>query len=152
MGDVCCDYREEFSRTVFRTLGQITAPEVVEILEGLSAEATGWLEQEGISRQQQQIFYNADMRYFRQGYELPVTTTLDELQTNGTAALAEQFHALHEQLYRFRLDAECEIVNLRAVALGTGTTLELARGRNGWAVPRLTPKLTNTGFILTATF
>ena len=128
MGDVCCDYREEFSRTVFRTLDRITAPEVIEILEGLSAEATGWLEQEGISRQQQRIFYNADMRYFRQGYELPMTTTLDELQTNGTAALAEQFHALHEQLYRFRLDAECEIVNLRAVALGTGTTLHWPEG------------------------
>ena len=36
-----------------------------------------------------------------------------------------RFHALHEQLYRFRLDAACEIVNLRAVALGKGATLTL---------------------------
>ncbi len=35
------------------------------------------------------------MRYFRQGYELPLTTTLNELQTQGTAALANRFHALH---------------------------------------------------------
>ena len=68
------------------------------------------------------------MRYFRQGYELPITTTLDALHGTGTAALAEQFHALHEQLYRFRLDAECEIVNLRAIALGTGTTLNWPEG------------------------
>ena len=128
MGDVCCDYREEFSQTVFRTLDKITPAEVIEILERLSEQATGWLEQEGISRSQQKIFYNADMRYFRQGYELPITTTLDALRNTGIAALAEQFHALHEQLYRFRLDAECEIVNLRAIALGTGTTLHWPEG------------------------
>ncbi len=129
MGDVCCDYREEFSRTVFRTLDHITASEVIEILERLGEQATRWLEQEGIPRSQQKIFYNADMRYFRQGYELPITTTLDALHGTGIAALAEQFHALHEQLYRFRLDAECEIVNLRAIALGTGTTLHWPEGK-----------------------
>ncbi len=135
MGDVCCDYREEFSRTVFRTLDHITPAEVIEILERLSEQATGWLEQEGIPRSQQQIFYNADMRYFRQGYELPITTTLEALRNTGTAAVAEQFHALHEQLYRFRLDAECEIVNLRAIALGTGTTLNWPEGETDGPAP-----------------
>ena len=46
-GDVCCEYREEFSRTVFRVLEQVTAGHIIEILEGLSQEATGWLEREG---------------------------------------------------------------------------------------------------------
>ncbi len=124
-GDVCCDYREEFARTVLRTLEQISVAEVTKIFENLGEEAAGWLEREGIPRDQQQIFYNADMRYFRQGYELPIITTLDELQTQGTVALANRFHALHEQLYRFRLDAVCEIVNLRAVALGKGASLTL---------------------------
>jgi len=125
-GDVGCDYREEFARTVLRTLDKITGPEVIQILQSLGEEATGWLEREGIPRSQQQVFYNADMRYFRQGYELPITTTLNDLQTKGTVVLSDKFHALHEQLYRFRLDAECEIVNLRAVALGKGAALKLA--------------------------
>jgi N-methylhydantoinase A len=124
-GDVGCDYREEFARTVLRTLDQLPATEVVKILQDLGEEATGWLEREGIPRSQQQVFYNADMRYFRQGYELPITTTLNDLQAQGTAVLANKFHSLHEQLYRFRLDAECEIVNLRAVALGRGAALKL---------------------------
>jgi N-methylhydantoinase A len=124
-GDVCCDYREEFTRTVIRTLEQISVAEITGIFQDLGAEAAGWLEREGIPRDQQQVFYNADMRYFRQGYELPITTTLEELQTQDTAALANRFHALHEQLYRFRLDAVCEIVNLRAVALGKGASLSL---------------------------
>ena len=124
-GDVCCDFREEFARTVLRTLEKITGAEIVNTLQELGAEAAGWLEREGIPRSQQQIFYNADMRYFRQGYELPITTTLAELQSQGTAALADRFHALHERLYHFRLDAECEIVNLRAVAVGSGASLTL---------------------------
>lgn len=135
-GDVGCDYREEFARTVLRTLDKITGPEVVKILQDLGEEATGWLEREGIPRRQQQVFYNADMRYFRQGYELPIAATLDDLQTHGTAILANKFHALHEQLYRFRLDAECEIVNLRAVALGKGASLKLAEAEIDTASPQ----------------
>ncbi len=129
-GDICCDYREEFSRTVFQTLERVTAADIIEILEGLSREATGWLEQEGILRTKQRISYSADMRYFRQGYEIPIETTLDEIRKQGTDALAEQFHSSHERLYHFRLDTECEIVNLRAIALGTGTTLRWPEGQD----------------------
>ena len=135
-GDVGCDYREEFARTVLRTLDKMTGPEVVKILQDLGEEATGWLEREGIPRSQQQVFYNADMRYFRQGYELPIAAALSDLQTHGTAILANKFHALHEQLYRFRLDAECEIVNLRAVALGKGVSLKLAEAEIDSASPQ----------------
>jgi N-methylhydantoinase A len=127
-GDVCCDFREEFARTVLRTLEQISVAEITKIFHELGEEAAGWLEQEGIPRSQQQIFYNADMRYFRQGYELPIVVTLDELQTHGTDIIANTFHTLHEQLYRFRLDAVCEIVNLRAVALGKSASLTLPEG------------------------
>jgi N-methylhydantoinase A len=127
-GDVCCDFREEFARTMLRTLDNISASEVANIFQGLGEEAAGWLEQEGIPRGQQQIFYNADMRYFRQGYELPIAVTLDELHAHGTGVIADKFHALHERLYRFRLDAACEIVNLRAVALGKGVSLTLPEG------------------------
>ncbi len=127
-GDVCCDFREEFARTVLRTLSNISATEVAKIFQELGEEAAGWLEQEGIPRSQQQIFYNADMRYFRQGYELPIAATLEELQAQGAAVLAGKFHTLHERLYRFRLDAECEIVNLRAVALGKSASLNLPEG------------------------
>lgn len=125
-GDVCSDYREEFARTVLRTLEQLPATEVEQLLQELGDEAAGWLEREGIPRSQQDIFYNADMRYFRQGYELPIAMTIEDLHAHGTGILADRFHALHEQLYRFRLDVACEIVNLRAVALGKGARLSLS--------------------------
>jgi N-methylhydantoinase A len=134
-GDVCCDYREEFARTVIRTLEQISVTEITTIFQDLGAEAAGWLEREGIPRGQQHIFYNADMRYFRQGYELPIIINLDDLQVHGLEVLANRFHALHEQLYRFRLDAVCEIVTLRAVALGKGASLTLAEGELDGSAP-----------------
>lgn len=124
-GDVCCDFREEFARTVLRTLDTLSAADISKIFQELGEEAAGWLEREGIPRSQQQVFYNADMRYFRQGYELPIAVTLQELQEHGTDAIANKFHSLHERLYRFQLDAACEIVNLRAVALGKGVSLNL---------------------------
>lgn len=125
-GDVCSDYREEFARTVLRTLEQLPVTEVEQLLQELGDEAAGWLEREGIPRSQQDIFYNADMRYFRQGYELSIAMTIEDLHAHGTGILADRFHALHEQLYRFRLDVACEIVNLRAVALGKGARLSLS--------------------------
>ena len=53
--------------TVLRTLEDLQAAEVEQLLQELGTEAAGWLEREGIARSQQEVFYNADMRYFRQG-------------------------------------------------------------------------------------
>ena len=53
-GEVCCDYREEFARTVLRTLEDLPAAEVEQLLQELGAEAAGWLEREGIARSQQE--------------------------------------------------------------------------------------------------
>ena len=59
------------------------------------------------------------MRYYRQGYEIPVEIDPTLLAGNGTAMLAERFNQLHEQFYGFRMEGSaCEIVNLRAIGYG----------------------------------
>jgi N-methylhydantoinase A len=59
------------------------------------------------------------MRYYRQGYEIPVEIDPALLAGNGTAMLAERFNQLHEQFYRFKMEGtSCEIVNLRAIGYG----------------------------------
>ena len=128
MGDLCCDFREEFARTIIRTLERLRAKEIIGILQELGEEAAGWLDREGIPRSQQQVSYNADVRYHRQGYELPIAVELSELQVQGVGVLADRFHTLHEQLYSFRLDTVCEIVSLRAVALGKVREVALPQG------------------------
>ena len=117
-GDLVADFREEFSKTLIRTVDQVTGEELVTMLEELSREASDWLGREGIAGDRQELSHNIDLRYYRQGYEIPVSVDLAELAEKGTDLLVESFNSLHEQYYGYRMPAECEIVNVRAVGVG----------------------------------
>lgn len=128
-GDLVADFRQEFARTFIRTTDQIQVSEVQGILSELQTEASHWLEMEGIPQQQQVLTYNADMRYYRQGYEIPIQFTLDELNGKGLDLVVERFSQLHDQFYGFRMEGtRTEIVNLRVVAVGKMTEPQLPQG------------------------
>jgi N-methylhydantoinase A len=131
-GDLVADFRDEFARTFIRTIDSVTGDELKEILEELGREARDWLVREGIAEESQALSYNVDMRYYRQGYEIPVDIDPALLAGNGTAMLAERFGQLHEQYYRFQMEGTtCEIVNLRAIGYGRMPTPQLAEGEVG---------------------
>jgi N-methylhydantoinase A len=118
-GDLVADFRGEFSRTFIRTVDRVTGDELRGLFAELGGEAKAWLEAEGIPAGSQRVSFNLDMRYYRQGYEIPVELDPGLLSGNGTAMLADRFNQLHEQYYRFKMeDTTCEIVNLRAVGYG----------------------------------
>jgi N-methylhydantoinase A len=118
-GDLVADFRSEFARTFIRTVDSVSGDEVKDILDELGSEARTWLEREGIAGDSQRVLFNVDMRYYRQGYEIPVEIDPALLAGNGTAMLADRFNSLHEQYYRFKMeDTTCEIVNLRAIGYG----------------------------------
>ena len=54
-------------------------------------------------RRAQRVAYSADMRYHRQGYEIPVALDPERGALDGLADLEERFNGLHEQLYGFRM-------------------------------------------------
>jgi len=119
-GDLVADFRGEFARTFIRTIDRTTGEELRAILDRLGTEAREWLEGEGIPESSQRVSYDVDMRYYRQGYEIPVEIDPALLAGDGTAMLAERFNQLHEQFYRFKMEeTACEIVNLRAIGYGT---------------------------------
>jgi N-methylhydantoinase A len=118
-GDLVADFRDEFARTFIRTIDSVSGDEVRDILEELGEEARTWLGREGIDEDEQRLAFNVDMRYYRQGYEIPVEIEPALLAGNGTTMLAERFNQLHEQFYGFQMEGTaCEIVNLRAVGYG----------------------------------
>jgi N-methylhydantoinase A len=118
-GDLVADFRGEFARTFIRTVDRVSGDEVRGILDDLGSEARAWLEREGIPPQSQRVSFNVDMRYYRQGYEIPVEIDPALLAGNGTTMLADRFNQLHEQFYRFKMEGTtCEIVNLRAIGYG----------------------------------
>jgi N-methylhydantoinase A len=96
--------------------------EVQRVFGELGAQARAWLAGEGVAEADQVVTFMADMRYYRQGFELPVdtegATTLEEL--------ADRFRAIHDRLYGFGLPGAVELVNLRARAIGRVTKPEMA--------------------------
>ena len=118
-GDLVADFREEFARTFIRTVDATDAAEVQGILGELGAEAGEWLTREGIAPGKQTVEHSVDLRYYLQGYEIPVKVDRGELEAHGVGWLAERFNALHEQFYGYRMEGSaCEIVNLRSVGVG----------------------------------
>jgi N-methylhydantoinase A len=132
IGDLVADFRDEFAQTYIRLLADASGAEVAGILDALGERAKGWLEDEGIPEDAQGIAYSADMRYHRQGYEIPVALVPGEVRSGDLADLEERFNGLHEQLYGFRMPGTAsEIVNLRAVGYGAVPKPELPTGEVG---------------------
>ena len=132
IGDLVADFRDEFAQTYIRVLPEADPSDVASILESLGMRAKAFLDGEGIEPERQQIAYSADMRYHRQGYEIPVAVDPADVRANGLAGLEERFDALHEQLYGFRMhDTQTEIVNLRAIGSGVVPKPELPTGNVG---------------------
>ncbi len=131
IGDLVADFRDEFAQTYIRVLGDADPGEVADILDTLGARATKWLVGEGISEEARTVSFSADMRYHRQGYEIPVALDPADARA-GLAGLEERFNQLHEQLYGFRMPGTAsEIVNLRAVGSGSVPKPELPTGSAG---------------------
>ena len=134
IGDLVADFRDEFAQTYIRVLSEADPGDVSSILETLGARADAWLSDEGMEEDKRRISFVADMRYHRQGYEIPVSITPDEVKEHGLSELDERFNVLHEQLYGFRMpDTASEIVNLRSVGFGSVPSLELPTGKKGEA-------------------
>jgi N-methylhydantoinase A len=132
IGDLVADFRDEFAQTYIRLVSEASGDEVADILDMLGGHAKGWLVGEGIAEDAQRIAYSADMRYHRQGYEIPVALEPSEVRSGGLGDLEERFNALHEQLYGFRMPGTAsEIVNLRAVGYGAVPKPELPTGELG---------------------
>jgi N-methylhydantoinase A len=131
-GDLVADFRNEFARTFIRTIDAVSGNEVGMALGDLADEARAWMQREGIAADRQQLAYSVDMRYYRQGYEIPVAIEPRLLAGDGTALLAERFNRLHEQFYGFRMEGTtCEIVNVRTVGFGKVPEPSLPQGDAG---------------------
>lgn len=117
-GDATTRLRDEASRSFIRRFSETSADEIAAILGELAAGAARALDAESVPRADQTLQFQVDVRYHGQGLLLTVDLELDELKNRGLDALGARFDATHEQLFTFALDADKELVNLRAVAQG----------------------------------
>jgi N-methylhydantoinase A len=120
-GDATTRLRNEASRTFIRRLPETGSEEVGAILVELQATAAEALDAEGVPRSDQTTTCQIDLRYHGQGLLLTIDVPLDGFTDGGLEAAGAQFDEMHTQLFTFALDADKEVVNLRAVVHGKAT-------------------------------
>ena len=118
-----------------RRFSETSDAEVRGILDDLESRARQELDAEGIARADQSVHYEVDLRYHGQGLQLPVSFSAAEFEQDGLGSLAQQFDDEHTQLFTFALDAEHEIVTLRAIVQGAETFVEAGTVAQGGADP-----------------
>ncbi len=132
LGFISSVIKNEFSQTFVKSIAATTPDAVREPFEVLTARAREWLDQEDVAVGDQDVRFILDMRYTRQGYEIPIELDGVELAALDLAALERRFGAAHDRLYGFVLAGGAEIVNLRVVATGRVPLPELeARPQGG---------------------
>jgi N-methylhydantoinase A len=135
LGDATTSARDESARTCLRRFADLTGSELAAILRDLSSAASGRLVGQGVPAGTQQVAYQVDVRYFGQGFDIPVDVDpawLDQ-PDEALATIGARFDAEHERLFSFVLSADHELVNARASVSGprpkvSPTTLEPGTG------------------------
>jgi N-methylhydantoinase A len=120
-GDATTRVTDEASRSVVRQFSEVSNEDVRDILRELEERAHVSLDEEGVPRDEQTVEYEVDLRYHGQGLQLPVNFTAEEFEAEGLEILRRKFDDIHTQLFTFALDAEHEIVTLRAIVQGAET-------------------------------
>ncbi len=115
-GDATTQVQDEAARTYLMMTANLSDQQLADDLHELKARAGESLIADGISTDQQEVTYQADLRYAGQAFQITVNFTEEELQSKGVSLLTEAFDAEHEQLFTFKLDDGHEILMIRAVA------------------------------------
>jgi N-methylhydantoinase A len=114
-GDATTQVRDEASHTYVRRVDELSAEEFIAELEALRVRASVSFEADGIPADEQEVQYEADIRYAGQAFQLSMSVTADDVMSQGLASLTDEFDRQHEQLFTFAHGKDHEIVMLRAV-------------------------------------
>ncbi|MEJ0019545.1 MAG: hydantoinase/oxoprolinase family protein [Acetobacteraceae bacterium] len=128
LGLVASDLKRDYSRTLYTDLGSIEPSRVADVIAGMEQAGREMLQAARVPVEQQALLRMADVRYRRQAYELTVPIADGPVTRASLEALAEAFHARHEQTYGHANRSErVQLVNLRLTALGRLPDLTLAQ-------------------------
>ena len=141
-GDATTRVRDEASRTFIRRFGKTSPAELVRIYQQLSNKALKTLEKEGVPKSERSVSYEADVRYAGQGLQLTVDFDIKKLKSKGLSIIGDPFDEMHAQLFTFALEADKEIVNVRAVAQGKSAEIDAKKAtRSGSRTPVAAAKI-----------
>jgi len=123
-GEATTRVQDEASQTYVKRADQLEAVELLKDLEVLRARASVSLDTDGIPSEQQEVTYQADIRYVGQAFQISMEFTADDLMDKGLAMLTERFDTEHEQLFTFALGKDHELVMIRAVVQASAAKIK----------------------------
>jgi N-methylhydantoinase A len=138
-GDATTQVQDEAARTYVTMAEGASTEQLLEDLRALQARAAESLNADGIAATEQEVFFQADLRYAGQAYQITLDFNEDELRDEGISLLTSSFDAEHKHLFTFDLGEGHEIVMIRAIVKAkakaiadlmvgkAGTTLEDCR-------------------------
>jgi N-methylhydantoinase A len=131
LGDATTRMRTETARSFSKRISATSETEVVKILKEMQDHVFATLASDGVAQSEIEVRFQIDVRYHGQAFEVPMLVELKAFADHGLSKLATAFDEEHRRLFTFNMDAEHELVNLRAVALGKALELpshEIAKG------------------------
>ena len=119
LGGLIADLKNDFVSTIYADLEETSVAAIQTGFEQLRELGEQWLRKEQDYDGPVTYLYSGDMRYRGQSFEIEAFLDREAVESGDLAALAESFHAAHEQIYTHAdRDAPVQIINLRLVAFG----------------------------------
>ena len=143
LGDATTRSRAESSRSHSKKRSQTSSADIAAILKDMGEQVKDELKAEGAKAKDITVTYQADVRYYGQAFEIPMPLEIKGFSKGGLGALCDSFDAEHKRMFTFNMDAEHEVVNLRAVALGKELQLPSLKIKKGNGNPKAA-KIRNT--------
>ncbi len=128
-GILLSDISFDFVRSQITLATPQNWPGVAQRFETLRAQATSWLEQEGVAPALRAINFAIDARYEGQNFEVQVPLAgIGASGAEGVEAFLAAFAEAHEREYGYVVDGRAvQIINCRAQAVGQVIKAPLAR-------------------------
>ena len=133
VGDATTRSRAETSRSHSLRKSQTSSSKIASVLKDMGKQVIDELKKEGAKARDISVSYQADVRYNGQAFEIPMGVELKGFGKDGLDRLCAEFDAEHKRMFTFNMDAEHEVVNLRAVALGKELDLPAMKIKRGTA-------------------
>ncbi|HEX8012049.1 MAG TPA: hydantoinase/oxoprolinase family protein [Casimicrobiaceae bacterium] len=121
MGMLLSDLKHDFVRTFVARLAHLDWPKLEALLDAMIDEGGRQLAAERVPAERRRFVVRFDCRYLKQYHEVSFEVARESLRARDATAIARAFHAEHNRLYGYSLEAEeapVEIINVRVQAVG----------------------------------
>ena len=121
-GMLLSELKHDFVRTFVARLDEIDWKRLSGMIEDMAREGDHMLNEERIPPARRRYEVRFDCRYVKQYHEVSFAVAAESIERQDTEAISRAFHAEHNRLYGYSLEAErtpVELINVRVQAIGS---------------------------------